>query len=159
MEHFLILFIVSLICAAGGSGLMACLISTLPKKANRIIAIVSAVLFVVGLTGVISINKSVDRADVTNTENAIYDISKLTTSTVFFETDGEIKSWSLNDATYISVKEATDEYSNVVVQTTNDKDVDWLIDFKTQSTKYVVYLDANTYAKYKNPTVLYEKGE
>ena len=38
-------------------------------------------------------------------------------------------------------------------------DVDWLIDFKTQSTKYVVYLDSELYAKYKNPTVSYEKGE
>jgi hypothetical protein len=159
MEHFLILFIVALICAAGGTGLMACALAILPKKLNRIMVIVCLCLFAVGLAGLISINMSVDRADLTKTETNVYDISKLTTSTVFFEVEDEIKSWSLDDTSYVSVKEATDEYSNVVVKTTTDKDVDWLFDFKTQSTKYVVYLDSELYAKYKNPTVLYEKGE
>lgn len=159
MEHFVLLFIVACICAAGITGLMHCLISNLPKKPKHIMTVVSTVFFVIGLTGLISINMAVDRADLTNTETNVYDISKLTTSTVFFEVEDKIKSWSLDDTSYISVKEATDEYSNVVVKTTTDKDVDWLFDFKTQSTKYVVYLDTNTYAKYKNPTVLYERGE
>lgn len=158
MEHFLILFIVALICAAGGTGLMACALATLPKKLNRIMIVVCLCLFAVGLAGLISINHSVKHADITNIDTIEYEISKVTTSAVFFEKDGESTEMQfVND--YITVSEASDEYSNVVVKTTSDKDVNWLIDFKTQSTKYVVYLDSELYAKYKNPTVLYEKGE
>lgn len=159
MEHFWILFIVSLICAAGGTGLMACALATLPKKLNRIMVVVCLCLFAVGLAGLISINSAVKHANITNTDTVEYEISKLTTNTVFFNVDDDVKSWSLDDTNYIVVKKASDEYSNVVVKTTNDKDVDWLINFKTQSTKYVVYLDSELYEKYKNPNVLYEKGE
>ena len=158
MEHFFILFIVALICAAGGTGLMACAMATLPKKLNRIMVVVCLCLFAIGLAGLISINSAVKHANITNTDTVVYEISKVTTSAVFFEKEGESTAMQFTND-YITVSEASDEYSNVVVKTTNDKDVDWLIDFKTQSTKYVVYLDSGLYAKYKNPTVLYEKGE
>ena len=158
MEHFLILFIVALICAAGGTGLMACAMATLPKKLNRIMVVVCLCLFAVGLVGLISINNAVNRANITNADTVKYEISKLTTSAVFFEKDGESTAMQFTND-YITVSEASDEYSNVVVKTISDKDVDWLIDFKTQSTKYIVYLDSELYEKYKNPTVLYEKGE
>ena len=158
MAHFWFLFISAMILAAGGCGIMACLISNLPKKANRIIAIVGVMLILVGLTGMISIDYAVDNASVSNTETSVYTMSKLTTSTVFFEDNGEVKTWSLNDNSYLSIKEATDEYSNVVVKITKDKEVDWLIDFKTQSWEHIVYLDAELYARYKNPDILYEKG-
>ena len=157
MEHFLILFIVALICAAGGTGLMACALATLPKKLNRIMVVVCLCLFAVGLAGLISINSSVKHANITNTDTVEYEISKVTTSAVFFEKDGESTAMQFSND-YITVSEASDDYSNVVVKTISDKDVDWLINFKTQSTKYVVYLDSELYAKYKNPTVLYEKG-
>lgn len=158
MEHFFILFIVALICAAGGTGLMACAMATLPKKLNRIMVVVCLCLFAVGLAGLISINSAVRHAYITNTDTVEYEISKVTTSAVFFEKDGESTAMQFSND-YITVSEASDEYSNVVVKITNDKDVDWLINFKTQSTKYVVYLDSELYAKYNNPTVLYEKGE
>lgn len=158
MEHFLILFIVALICAAGGTGLMACALATLPKKLNRIMVVVCLCLFAVGLAGLISINSSVKHANITNTDTIEYEISKVTTSAVFFEKDGESTAMQFSND-YITVSEASDEYSNVVIKTISDKDVDWLIDFKTQSVKYVLYLDSELYAKYKNPTVLYEKGE
>lgn len=158
MEHFLILFIVALICATGCTGLMACALATLPKKLNRIMVVVCLCLFAVGLAGLISINSAVKHANITNTDTVEYEISKVTTSAVFFEKEGESTAMQFTND-YITVSEASDEYSNVVVKTTSDKDVDWLIDFKAQSTRYVVYLDSELYAKYKNPTVLYEKGE
>lgn len=158
MEHFLILFIVALICAAGGTGLMACAMATLPKKLNRIMVVVCLCLFAVGLVGLISINNAAEHANITNTDTVEYEISKLTTSAVFFEKDGESTAMQFTND-YITVSEASDKYSNVVIKTISDKDVDWLINFKTQSTKYVVYLDSELYEKYKNPTVLYEKGE
>ena len=157
MEHFWILFIVALICAVGGIGLIACAISTLPKKLNRVMVFVCLCLFAVGLVGLISMNSAVKHANITNTDTVTYEISKVTTSAVFFEKEGE--STAMQFANDLMVLEASDAYSNVVVKTTSDKDVDWLIDFKTQSIKYVVYLDSELYAKYKNPTVLYEKGE
>ena len=158
MEHYLILFIVALFCAAGGAGLMACAISTMPKKINRIMVIVCLCLIAVGLAGLISINSAVRNSNIVNTDTVEYEISKVTTSAVFFEKDGKSTAMQFSND-YITVSEASDEYSNVVVKTTSDKDVDWLIDFKSQSTKYVVYLDSELYEKYKNPTVLYEKGE
>lgn len=138
---------------------MACFVSPiLPKKSIKIIALICAILFVFGLTGLISVNTAVKKAAVSNTEESVHTISKLTTNTVFFDVDGDVKSWSLDDTNYILVKKATDEYSNVVIKTITDKDVDWLIDFKTQSVKYVVYLDSELYERYKNPNILYERG-
>lgn len=137
---------------------MACALATLPKKLNRIMVVVCLCLFAVGLVGLISINSAVKHAYITNTDTVEYEISKLTTSAVFFERDGESTAMQFTND-YITVSEASDEYSNVVIKTTSDKDVDWLIDFQTQSVKYVVYLDSELYERYKNPTVLYEKGE
>ena len=54
MEHFWIVFILALICAAGGTGLMACSLSTLPRKANKIMIFVCLGIVIVGIAGFIS---------------------------------------------------------------------------------------------------------
>ena len=159
MEHFWIVFILALICAAGGTGLMACSLSTLPRKANKIMIFVCLGIVVVGIAGFISMSSAIKKTEISKSEEMVYEISKVTTNSFIFENDnGTDTSMSLAEY-YVTVNEATGEYSNVVVKSTTLKKVNWIIDFETEDSTFAVYLDSDVYNRYKNPNTLYERAE
>ena len=159
MEHFWIVFVLALICAAGGTGLMACSISTLPKKANKIMIFVCLGILVIGIAGFISMSSAINKTEISKSEEMVYEISKVTTNDCVFENDNGTDTLISFAEHYVTVNEATEEYSNVVVKSTTYKNVDWIIDFETESSTFAVYLDSDVYNRYKNPNTLYERVE
>ena len=112
---------------------------------------------IISIVMIVSMLKS--PREIIKTEYASYNIDKMTISYVIY-VDGE-EYYTIQFANNLNcvVEKATNEYRNIVVKKSDHKIYHWLIDLNDISTNYTVYLDEESYARYKNNTVIYESKE
>lgn len=156
--HFLIIMILAILLSFGGCGLMFCGLCTDKHKYKKTIAWISFFVLIVGIIGFASMNNAIKNTEVSNTTEEVYDIDKLTTGQVYFTNKDENNIGISLAESYIEVKQSDRDINNVVVKTTEDKVVNWLIDFEYSSAKYEVLLDADVYERYKNNNILFERS-
>lgn len=156
--HFLIIMILAILLSFGGCGLMFCGLCADKHEYKKTIAWISFAVLIVGIIGFASMNNAIKNTEVSNTTEEIYDIDKLTTGQVYFTNKDDNNIGISLAESYIEVKQSDRDIDNVVVKTTEDKVVNWLIDFEYSSAKYEVLLDADVYARYKNNNILFERS-
>lgn len=155
--YVIIVFVLALLLSLGGCGLMFCGLWQKRCKKQLILAWISFAILVIGIICFSFMNNAIKNTEVSNIVEQSYPIDKLTTGQVFFTRDDDQIGMSLSES-YVKVKQAEDDQVNVVVKITETKNVDWLIDFEHSSTKYEVLLDDDTYKRYKNNDILFERS-
>ena len=87
--------------------------------------------------------------DIVNVEDNAYNIEKMTSNTVrYIKNDEEVFIYFNDDYTY-SVEQATDKYSNVIVEEKTHYVRHWWWELDYAPVKYVVYLDDDAWEKYQ----------
>lgn len=154
--HFIIVFSLALLLAAGACGLWFSFLFNMSSKLKTVILPVCATALALGIIGLVSMSHAINNAEITKTTEDVYDIDKLTTSTVYYTNDDDQIAMPLSES-YISVEQSSNQH-NIVIKTTEYRTVNWLINFEHVSADYVVYLDEYTYTRYQNKNVIYERG-
>lgn len=117
------------------------------NRAKGIHLICCFIVFAIGATMFVTMLNS--PVDTVNVEYDSYNIEKMTSNTVrYIKNDEEVFIYFNDDYTY-SVEQATDKYSNVIVEERTHYVRHWWWDLNYSPIQYIVYLDEEAWAKYQ----------
>ena len=114
-------------------------------------------LWVLGIVVIITMMKT--PVESIKTEYNSYAIEKITTFSVTYISEDECYTIQFANNNNCTIEKATNEYENAVLKKSEHQVRHWLVDLNYTSVKYIIYLDEEAYARYKNNTVIYERKE